>query len=73
MFYIRSTTAITGTVNWVAATRNDGEAHWASDAEQGDAWMVVHVVGTPNEFRETHRYVEVTATRCHSSGQPLNW
>ena len=39
------TKAIGGTVDWVAAKRNDGEAHWASDATLSDAWMVVHVVG----------------------------
>ncbi|GLE53739.1 hypothetical protein ATCCBAA256_33020 [Mycobacterium montefiorense] len=39
------TKTIADTVSWVAATRNDGEAHWASDATMSDAWMVVHVVG----------------------------
>jgi hypothetical protein len=24
-------------------------------------------------FAETHRYVEVTAKRCHSPGTPLSW
>ncbi|MBN9636782.1 MAG: hypothetical protein J0H22_16605 [Actinobacteria bacterium] len=38
--------AITGTARWVAAQRNEGEAHIAdADASLGDAWMVVHVVG----------------------------
>lgn len=34
------------TVDWVAAQRNQGEAHRADpDVGMGDAWMVVHVVG----------------------------
>lgn len=31
--------------NWVAAERNDGEAHRVSDVTKDDAWFVVHVVG----------------------------
>lgn len=31
--------------NWVAAERNAGEAHRASDVTKDDAWFVVHVVG----------------------------
>lgn len=34
------------TVDWVAAMRNQGEAHKANpDVDMPDAWMVVHVVG----------------------------
>lgn len=40
------TAAVASVVNWVAAKRNDGEAHRASpDVTLSDAWMVVHVVG----------------------------
>lgn len=38
--------AIVAVINWVAAQRNQGEAHYAdADADISDAWMVVHVVG----------------------------
>lgn len=37
---------IVKSVNWVAAQRNQGEAHFAdTDADLDDAWMAVHVVG----------------------------
>lgn len=40
------TESIVKAVNWVAALRNDGEAHNAdADFDLSDAWMVVHVVG----------------------------
>lgn len=40
------TESIGRTVNWVAAKRNDGEAHHGDpDVEMSEAWMVVHVVG----------------------------
>jgi hypothetical protein len=40
------TESIAKAVNWVAALRNDGEAHNADiDFDLSDAWMVVHVVG----------------------------
>ena len=40
------TEAIRKTVDWVAAKRNEGEAHRAdTDINMSDAWMVVHVVG----------------------------
>jgi hypothetical protein len=40
------TESIIKAVNWVAAKRNQGEAHRGSpDISMSDAWMVVHVVG----------------------------
>ena len=40
------TESIIKTVNWVAAKRNQGEAHRGDpDMNMSDAWMVVHVVG----------------------------
>ena len=40
------TEAIGRTVDWVAAMRNQGEAHKGNpDVDMSDAWMVVHVVG----------------------------
>jgi hypothetical protein len=40
------TEAISRMVNWVAAKRNQGEAHQGDpDIDMSDAWMVVHVVG----------------------------
>lgn len=40
------TEAIGKTVNWVAAKRNQGEAHVGDhDMNMSDAWMMVHVVG----------------------------
>jgi len=40
------TEAITKTVDWVSATRGEGEAHTGNpDINMSDAWMVVHVVG----------------------------
>jgi hypothetical protein len=40
------TDAISRTVSWVAARRNQGEAHRGDpDIDMSDAWMVVHVVG----------------------------
>ena len=40
------TEAIGNTVNWVAAKRNQGEAHKGDpDINMSDAWMMVHVVG----------------------------
>ncbi|SBS79291.1 hypothetical protein MHPYR_710018 [uncultured Mycobacterium sp.] len=40
------TESILKTVNWVAAQRNQGEAHRADPGtDMSDAWMVVHVVG----------------------------
>lgn len=41
------TESIIKTVNWVAAKRNQGEAHRGDpEIDLSDAWMVVHVVGT---------------------------
>lgn len=38
--------AIAASGRWVAAQRNDGEAHYGNpDSTLSDAWMVVHVVG----------------------------
>ena len=40
------TEAIEGAVRWVAAQRNDGEAHRGdADITMSDAWAVVHIVG----------------------------
>lgn len=40
------TESIGKTVNWVAAKRNQGEAHRGDpDINMSDAWMVVHIVG----------------------------
>jgi hypothetical protein len=40
------TEAVCKTVDWVAAKRNQGEAHKGDpDIDMSDAWMVVHVVG----------------------------
>lgn len=40
------TEAIGKTIDWVAAKRNQGEAHRGDpDIDMSDAWMVVHVVG----------------------------
>ena len=40
------TEAISKTIDWVAAKRNQGEAHHGDpDINMSDAWMVVHVVG----------------------------
>ena len=40
------TESIIKTVNWVAAKRNQGEAHRGDpDINMSDAWMMVHVVG----------------------------
>jgi hypothetical protein len=40
------TESIVKTVNWVAAKRNQGEAHRGDpDMNMSDAWMMVHVVG----------------------------
>ena len=40
------TEAIAKTVDWVSATRGEGEAHTGNpDINMSDAWMVVHVVG----------------------------
>lgn len=40
------TQSISKTVDWVSATRGEGEAHTGDpDISMSDAWMVVHVVG----------------------------
>lgn len=40
------TEAICKTVDWVSATRGEGEAHTGNpDINMSDAWMMVHVVG----------------------------
>jgi hypothetical protein len=40
------TDSVGRTVNWVAAQRNQGEAHRGNpDMNMSDAWMIVHVVG----------------------------
>ncbi|BBX23423.1 hypothetical protein MTER_28340 [Mycolicibacter terrae] len=40
------TEAIAKTVDWVSATRGEGEAHTGNpDINMSDAWMMVHVVG----------------------------
>jgi hypothetical protein len=40
------TEAIGRTVDWVSATRGEGEAHTGDpDINMSDAWMMVHVVG----------------------------
>ena len=40
------TDAVCKTVDWVAAKRNQGEAHKGDpDINMSDAWMMVHVVG----------------------------
>lgn len=40
------TEAVAKAVDWVSATRGEGEAHTGDpDISMSDAWMVVHVVG----------------------------
>jgi hypothetical protein len=63
------TEAIVKTVNWVAAKRNQGEAHRGDpDLNTSDAWMVVHVVGALTiRLSETEYAHQATGLRRFAS------